>query len=81
MGASVLPFPLARRRDLIVRQARRYVELNPDAAERHIAYQVEVQAAAMRRRGIDNDLIKRECRCFEGAIRALLAKSAAGGAQ
>lgn len=80
-ACAVVPFPLARRRDMIERQARRYTELNPDAAERHIANQVKIQADAMRRKGIDEALIERECRCFEGAIRALLAKAAAGGAQ
>lgn len=80
-ACAVVPFPLVRRRDMIERQARRYTELNPDAAERHIANQVKIQADAMRRKGIDEALIERECRCFEGAIRALLAKSAAGGAQ
>jgi hypothetical protein len=79
--AAVLPFPLAKRRDMVQRQARRYTELNPDAAERHIEYQVQVQAAAMRRKGIAEDLIERECRSFENAIRELLIRSASGGAR
>lgn len=66
---------------MIERQARRYTELNPDAAERHIAHQIKVQADAMRRKGIDEVLIERECRCFETAIRALLMRSASGGAR
>jgi hypothetical protein len=66
---------------MVHRQARRYTELNPDAAERHIAYQVKLQADAMRRKGIAEDLVERESQCFETAIRALLAKAAAGGAQ
>jgi len=78
---TVLPFPLARRRSMVERQARRYTELNPDAAERHIAYQVLVQANAMRRKGIGEELIERECRCFEDAIRALLVRAASGGSQ
>jgi len=65
---------------MIERQARRYIELNPAAAERHIAYQVQVQAAAMRRKGVNEDIIRRECECFESAIRALLDKTASGGA-
>jgi hypothetical protein len=81
MTAAVVPFPLARRRDMISRQARRYTELNPDAAERHIEYQVQVQAAAMRRKGVAEDMIERECRSFENAIRELLTRSASGGAK
>jgi hypothetical protein len=80
-NADVLPFPLAQRRYLVQRQARRYTELNPDAAERHIEYQVGIQAAAMRRKGVAEDLIERECRSFENAIRELLTRSASGGAQ
>jgi hypothetical protein len=55
--ATVLPFPLARRRDMITRQSRYAAELNPDAAERFIQQQLKVQgelyAAAGDRRGPD----------------------------
>jgi hypothetical protein len=83
MGANavILPFPLVRRRDMVHRQARRYTELNAAAAERHIEYQVQVQAAAMRRKGVAEDLIERECRSFENAIRELLTRTASGGAK
>lgn len=76
---AIVPFPIERRRGLIERQARRYTELNPDAGERHVAHQVQVQADAMRRKGISEDLIERECRCYENAIRALLARAVSGG--
>jgi hypothetical protein len=66
----VLPFPLARRRSLIDRQARYAAELDPDAAERHIAQQLKVQAEAMQRKGVDPALIRRELKCMEIAIRA-----------
>jgi hypothetical protein len=66
---------------MICRQARRYTELNPAAAERHVEHQIRVQAAAMRRKGVAEDLIERECRSFENAIRELLTRSASGGAQ
>jgi uncharacterized protein DUF6074 len=72
MTAVVVPFPLVRRRPFIERQAARVAELNHDAGERHIAYQLEVQAAAMRRKGVNEDLIASELRCMERAIRASL---------
>jgi hypothetical protein len=70
--AVIIPFPLNRRGAFIERQAQRSAELNNDAGERHIAHQLEVQAAAMRRKGIDEDLIVREMRCMESAIRTSL---------
>jgi hypothetical protein len=81
MTAAVVPFPLARRRTMIDRQARYAAELNPDAAERHIQQQLKIQGDAMRRKGIDEDLIARELHCMETAIRALLLRAASGGAQ
>jgi len=70
--AVVVPFPYIRRRVFIERQASRAAALNPDAADRHVRYQVQVQVDAMRRRGIDEQLILREARCLENAIRAAL---------
>jgi hypothetical protein len=78
--AVVLPFPTTHRWAFIERQARRAAELNPDAGERHIAYQIEVQATAMRRKGIDEALIQREIRCMETAIRTSLQRLLMGGA-
>ena len=72
MSAIVIPFPLCRRQTFIERQANRAAELNPGAGERHILYQLEVQRAAMRRKGIDEALIAREIDCMEIAVRALL---------
>ncbi len=70
--AVVIPFPVIRRQAFIDRQAQRSAELTNDAGQRYIAHQVDVQAAAMRRKGIDEDLIARESRCLEAAIRASL---------
>ena len=78
--AEVVPFPTTRRRAFIERQARRAAELNSDAGERHILYQLEVQRAAMRRKGIDEALIVRELRCMETAIRGSLQRLLMGGA-
>jgi hypothetical protein len=70
--AVVVPFPYVRRRVFIERQASRAAELNPEAGDRHVRYQVQVQVDAMRRRGIGEELILREARCLENAIRAAL---------
>ncbi|KRR11287.1 hypothetical protein CQ12_05525 [Bradyrhizobium jicamae] len=80
MTATIVPFPLDRRRTFIERQANRAAELNPDAGERHILYQLEVQRAALRRKGVDDALIERELRCMESAIRASLQRLLMGGA-
>jgi hypothetical protein len=80
MTATIVPFPLYRRRTFIERQANRAAELNPDAGERHILYQLEVQRASLRRKGIDEALISRELRCMETAIRNSLQRLLMGGA-
>ena len=79
--ATVIPFPLASRRVMIERQARYAAEINPDAAERHIQQQLKIQADSMRRRGVDEDIIARELRCMETAIRGMLLQAVSGGAQ
>jgi hypothetical protein len=70
--AEILPFPIVRRRDFVERQALRAAELSPNAGERHIRNQIQVQIDAMRRKGISEELITREVRCFERAVRAAL---------
>jgi Family of unknown function (DUF6074) len=72
MTAEVLPFPLARRLDLIHRQADYALCLKPQKAEEHIARQLHCQADALRRRGIAETTIARELRGMEAAIRAAM---------
>jgi hypothetical protein len=81
MSADIVPFPLARRRNMITRQSRYAAELNPDAAERFIQQQLKIQGDSMRRRGIEEDLIDRELKCMEFEIRSRLNRLAAGGVQ
>jgi hypothetical protein len=75
MSALIFPFPLARRRSMIDRQARYAAELGPDAAERHIQQQLKIQGEAMRRKGVDEDLIARELKCMRAAISAALLRA------
>jgi hypothetical protein len=76
MTAVIVPFPIARRRVFIQKQADHATCLNPDAAQRYILYQLQVQRDAMRRRGVDEDIIARELKCMEAAIRQELLRAA-----
>jgi hypothetical protein len=79
MTAVIVPFPMANRRSMILRQARYAAVLSPVAAERHIRQQLKVQAQAMRRKGIDERVIAREIDCLETSIRATLLRDVSGG--
>jgi hypothetical protein len=72
MTAAVVPFPLARRADLIQRQAEYALCLTTDKAERHIGRQIQRQADVLRRRGVAETIIKREVKGMEAAIRAAM---------
>lgn len=67
--AEVLPFPLTRRRAFVAKQAAHAALVNPDAGERYVQYQLKVQGDALRRKGVDEELIERELMCLELAIR------------
>ena len=70
--AAIIPFPAARRRRFVGRQAERMAEISPDAAERHLEQQLHIQRRAMNRKGIEPDVIERELRALEHAIRSAL---------
>ncbi|MCK1753803.1 hypothetical protein IVA78_00830 [Bradyrhizobium sp. 137] len=80
--AEVLPFPIARRRDFIRKQATHAARMNPDAAVRYVERQLLAQRDSMRRRGIAETLIDRELHGMTAAMYAefLQAKSVMGGA-
>jgi len=79
--AEVLPFPLSRRRDLIARQARRFVEQQHAAAEANLAHQMRVQRDVLLRKGVEPSRVNAECLALERAIRAAVWRIArtAGG--
>jgi hypothetical protein len=79
MTAIIVPFPLASRQSMILRQARYAAVLNPDAAERHIQRQLKIHGQAMRRRGIEEQLIVHEINSMETSIRATLLCASSGG--
>lgn len=69
MSAAVLPFPLAARRDLVRRQAARYLEQSAKSAEGNLQHQLRVQRDTMLRRGIDPVTVEQECAELQSAIR------------
>lgn len=75
MTAAILPFPIARRKYFIAKQASHAALINPDAGVRYLEHQLDVQAETMRRKGINEDLIQRELRCMRLALQAEFAGS------
>lgn len=74
--ATILPFPPSRRVELIRRQAGIAVDLSPEAAERHLQRQVDLQRQALLRKGVAAELVSRECAAFDVALRAALWRKA-----
>jgi hypothetical protein len=72
MSASLIAFPIVRRRELIERVAEQMLARPAGLAEKHLASQIRRQASAMRRRQITEDAITGQMRAFESAVRAVL---------
>lgn len=70
MHAQVLPFPLARRRDLVDRQAHWFVAQSHRAAERNLKRQLELQRQTLLRRGVATERADREVELLRAAISA-----------
>ncbi|MBR0697742.1 DUF6074 family protein [Bradyrhizobium lablabi] len=77
--ADVIPFPVTRRQAFVFKQAEHAALMNPDAGERYVLRQVKVQRDAMRRKGVPEQLIERELRSLENAIRDALQRLLIGG--
>lgn len=67
--AKVIPFPLARRRDLIERQAAWFCEQNHRAAEASLRRQLQIQRETLLRKGVDPERVEQQCREMEDAVR------------
>jgi hypothetical protein len=67
--AIILPFPIARRQAFIQKQANQVMCLNASSARCYLEYQLKIQRGAMQRRGVADDLIARELKCMESAVR------------
>lgn len=72
MTACIIPFPRTRNRPFIIKHAIRMANLPQKTAEKHLAYQLKVQAQTMARRGIPFTTIDNEICTLENAIRAEL---------
>ena len=70
--AVIVPFPIVRRRDFVLRNAARIAEAQPKTAEKLLTHTINVQVETMARRGIAPSLIAREARALENAIRSEL---------
>jgi hypothetical protein len=79
MTAVVLPFPILRRHGFVQKQAAHAASMNPDTSARYVEYQLQVQRDAMRRRGVAEDLIARELKAMEAAIRRELLQALSTG--
>jgi hypothetical protein len=68
MSAQIVPFPIVRRHGFIARQAEYASHMNPDGRRRYLGHQFRLQADAMRRKGISEDLVQRELRSMTAAL-------------
>jgi hypothetical protein len=69
---KIVPFPQIRRRRFILKTAQRLAGAPSKTAEKLLAATLRLQAEAMVRKQIAPDLIEREYRALELAIRAEL---------
>lgn len=70
MSAAILPFPLARRRDLVRKQAGLFARSAPRAAENLLGLALDTQRKALLRKGCDPAAAEAQVQALEGAIRA-----------
>ena len=78
-SAELVPFPAARRIGFIRNMADLMLSYRPDAAERTLAVRLDATRSAMLRRGVRPDVVAREVRSLELAIRARLWVIVMGG--
>jgi hypothetical protein len=72
MSGKLIPFPQIRRRRFVMRHAIRLAGLPHKTAEKLLAAILRQQAGVMARKGIPAEVIERESRSLENAIRAEL---------
>lgn len=78
-SADIVPFPAARRIGFIRKMARLMASYRPDAGERALQVRLDAIRSAMLRRGLRPDVVAREIRSLEFAIRARLWVIVMGG--
>jgi Family of unknown function (DUF6074) len=72
MTCRIMPFPSVRRAGYIRKLAWMMAHYRPGAAERTLAAQLNAQRRAMLRRGLSPEVVERELRALELAVRAKL---------
>jgi hypothetical protein len=72
MTARIVPFPVVRRRRLVVGTASRMASTPSPTAEKLLTATLNQQAFVMARKRIPDEVIVRELRALECAIRAEL---------
>jgi hypothetical protein len=72
VSASVVPFPLIKRVHFVRRTAARVAEASPKTAEKLLAVAIQQQADTLTRKGVAPNLIAREVKALESALRAQL---------
>jgi hypothetical protein len=72
MPCEIVAFPSVRRVGYIRKMARLMARYRPEAAERTLNAHLNTQYAAMLRRGLPPEVVVRELRALELAVRANL---------
>jgi hypothetical protein len=72
MKGAIIPFPRTRHQSFVARHAQRMACLPHVTAEKHLAYQLQLQRQTMTKRGIASESIESELTALERAIRTEL---------
>lgn len=72
MPATVVPFPVVRRRAFIGKTAARIAGASPRAAEKLMVAALKRQRDVLARKGVAPELVEAEVRALEVAIRAAM---------
>ncbi len=76
--AKIIPFPLDRRVDLLVKQAAWFSMQKREAAEKNLAYLLKLERKTMARWGLSPEAIEAEVTALEEAIRQYVGPRARG---
>jgi hypothetical protein len=72
LRAYILAFPLARRYSLVKKLASQMLARSSAAADGHLAFELQRHRRTLRNRKLSDDVIEREVRMLEAAVRAEL---------
>lgn len=78
-AATIVPFPIAARRDLVGRIVQQMLERSPGDAEECLRQHVMCQERTLFRKQVPPEAIARELEGLQGAVRAGLWRAVLGG--